>query len=202
MQDEILRLRKKGAVVFTENQIWISTTWKSNMEKFQKSISKEGAFTTSYYIEYSQIQKVKLNEGSSIIKVDYKGKNGNLKTEKLRLRKTETALQFGNFLGNQLNLAKSIVPEKPVKPILLGLYLVFALSYIVFNIGRLPDNLEPKRGKDFTDTFTYWIIEMIGKEGFMILIGLLIIYVIWLKWKRYKNPLNDIIYQRRSTIIV
>ena len=171
-----------------------------NLEKFEEGIQKTGMMKSSYAYPLSTISEISFNEASESVKIKYQDEKGKEKKFKFGFGDKDLSNQFGQFLGERLNMTKSQKQEGQIKPLLLNaLYLIISVGMTIF-LATLDDTAELAEGGSRRSrnkgAFLKLIVDTIGQTGVIILGSLISIYLGYRLFKRFKSPANEIVYQK------
>ena len=182
------------------DELWISQDKVSNFEKFEKGIRKSGLMKSAYAVPLSSISEISFNEASESIKLKYEDEKGKQKKLNIGFGDKDLSNQFGQFLGDKLGMKKSQKQEGQLKPLLLNvLYLILSVGGTIF-LATMEDTDEltdrgTRRSRN-KGAFLKLIVDTIGQTGVIIIGTLISIYLIYQLYKRFKNPANQVVYQK------
>lgn len=181
-------------------ELWLSQNKVSNFEKFEKDIQKTGLMKSAYSYPLSSISEISFNEASESVKLKYQDEKGKQKKLNIGFGDNDLSNQFGQFLGDKLGMKKSQKQEGQLKPLLLNImYLILSIGGTIFlatmdDTNELTDGATRKsRNKG---AFLKLIVDAIGQTGVIIIGTLISIYLIYQLYKRFKNPANEVVYQK------
>lgn len=202
MENEIFRVGAGmyKSVLLKNNELWFSVNEVRSIEKFEKAANKTGILKSTYIVSILSISLVSYNEGFKSVKIKYKNQKGEKKKLNIEFRDNATSNNFGEFLGEKLELTKSSSQERRLKPVLLnGLYLTFAIVG-TFVFGMMEDTSEitdsSRVRRSGSKAIFKLIVDTIGQTGVFFIGGLVSLYFVFQLFKRFKNPSHDIIYTK------
>lgn len=202
MENKIFEIESTSwkSLVLKDNEFWLSQNRISKLEKFETAIQKTGIMKSAQAYLLSTVSEISFNEASDSIKLTYKNEKGKQKKTTIGFESKELSNKFGHYLGNKLELNTT---EKQEKQITL---MLFSLLYLALTIGgtfflaTLEDSDELTSGGSRRSrnkgAFLKLIVDTLGQTGVIILGSLISIYLIYQLYKRFKNPANEVFYQK------
>ncbi len=206
MTTEIIQL-KDGATTETlklnDNNLWYSSEKHKTLEKMQTKVEKNDGKFLNYHgvIDYNSVTKIKLNEKSDKVILSYPNKKGKEQELDLQFEEISTAHSIGEFIASKTNLEKAMSTESKSKTLMLGLLwpigILAATCFIAFGadmgIEQEGYSRSARRSRS-AKAIINLLHDKIGQNGILIIGALITAILIYNAWKRYNNPVNDIIY--------
>lgn len=202
MENQIFAIKNTfwKSLAIKGDELWLSQDKVNDLEKFEKSLQKTGLMKSAYAYPLSTIAEISFNEASESVKLKYQDEKGKQKKLNIGFGDKDLSNQFGQFLGEKLGMTKSQKQEEQLKPLALNaLYLVVAIGGTIVLSTMSDTNELADRGTRRSrnrGAFFQLIVDTIGQTGVIIIGSLISIYLIYRLYKRFKNPANEVVYQK------
>ncbi|HAA21482.1 MAG TPA: hypothetical protein DCP28_22970, partial [Cytophagales bacterium] len=168
-------------LVLQDSVLYVSSNKVSSSEKFQKSLEKGSRSISIYPLE--GITEVFFNERSETLKLQAREEDGNSKNLSLKFSEADQASAFGTYLGERLNLSKSLQKEAQLKPLLLNLLYVIIAVGATYLLGTLEDTNTLTDGSSRRSrsrgAILKAIVDTLGHTGAIILGSLVPLFLIY-----------------------
>ncbi len=191
---------KEGSCVVHNNELWIGSKKYTDLEKFQSAVQNTGFMSSAYSIPLDNISEIKYNDESTEVKFTYTNENDKKKNTSINFGDKATSNAFGDELGEQLGMNKSVTQEGKLMPLLINSLLALGMIFLTYYVGTMNDTSELEssssrrsRGKL---AILRLIVDTLGQTAVLIIGGLISVFLIYLAYKRYTNPANEVVYTR------
>lgn len=203
MKNQVVKIENTlwKSVMIAEDSVYLSSSKEKSAEAFEKSIEKSGMLSKTEAIPFASISGVNFNESSDTASISYTNAKGKAKDLKLQIGDDEISNQFGEFLGQELGLARTETQEGTLKPLLLNaLYLVIAIGATIF-LGTMDGSEEidtdsGSRKSQRNKAIFKFLYETLGPTGIIIVGSLISLYLGYRLYNRYKNPAKEVAFTR------
>ena len=207
MTTDIIKLKDDAttsSLKLNEENLWFSSDKINSIEKMQAKVEKNDGKFLNYHgiIDYSAITRIKMNEKSDQIELTYPNKKGKEKSLDLAFDNVAEAHKIGDFIAGKTNLAKSTSTENKNMKLLKNLFWVLVsagiTAFIAFGQDMEVDQESYSRSARRSRSFkaiVNLLHEYIGQTGIIIIGSIITLFFLYSAWKRFSNPVNDIVYQ-------
>lgn len=188
------------SLAITDNEIWLSSSKVRSLDKFEEGVNKTGMMKTTYAYSLSTISEVAYNESTESVKIRYRNEKGKDKKLNMDFGDEDLSNEFGQWLGEYLNLTKSEKKENQLKKLLEYLFLLVLTIGGTYFLATMEDTSgltdSSSRRTRNRGAFLKLIVDTIGQTGVIIVGALISAYLIYQLYTRYTNPASDILYIR------
>ena len=203
----VLEGRKFKVFGFSDQEVILSSRHHSSFESLLSAVEKSGFTETVEHFPISLIEELSYNEGSKGLELKFKNKKGKSKKKQLVFKKKEQKNTFIPNLASLGDFKQHIETEKKIRP-LIGTFFFISLiagaTYWLRNVAISAENgehLEIKSGKySGLGQIIINITELIGPTGVLAIGALGGLYMLFLAYKRYTNPTNEITYTKNNPL--
>ncbi|RYU93202.1 hypothetical protein [Emticicia agri] len=186
---------KIASLLVGEEALMFSSQTFDTVAKFQEAWEKKLSLATKLEIKYSHIKSVKKEDNEGSIRINYSGLTGFLGDCEFSFPNSNDYAQFFTYLEREKYFTRhygTLTSFKAVRNYLIGLVASIAITIIFYYEAIDIANgtaREPSSGK--ARLFNL-ILEFIGPIGVLITGGLISCYLVYITWKRFATPPNEV----------
>ncbi len=205
MTDEIILIKNDNAYTslkLNEANLWFSSDKYDSLDKMEEVVNARDGKGLGYHgiIPYDRITEVKMNEKSEKMSIKYKNKKDKVKSQMWIFDNVATALNLGDYIGNQTPLSRSVETENStttlLKNLLWPLGVIAFTAFVVMNPDfETSGNSRSARKSNFVFMIIRMLHETLGTVGIIAIGGILSLLLIMSAVKRYKSPAQEITFQ-------
>ncbi len=187
------------SMVLTGHELWFSQNKVRNMEKFQKEITNEGLLASGFKVPLANIHEISYNEASQAAKIKYINEKGKEKKLNINFSNKDLSNQFGQYLGEKLDLFRSSSQEGKIKPLLWNVFILGIAVLMTVLMATMDDSsqLAEVGGKNAGKAaFLKLIVDTLGQTTVVIIGALISLFLAYKLFKRFTNPSSEILYSK------
>ena len=195
---------KIESLVLAENELQLLNKYFTNIEDFKEQWNKKLTLTTKNKIEYSTIKSITKEDAEDDVIVKYSGALGIAKACKIKFTIDQDREDFYTFLQEQKGFTRTEVRLSSLqasKSLLISLAIGIAFSiFAYFQAVEVtsPDFIESDdtgRSANKARMF-HSIVRFLGPNGVLLVALVLIGFLGYKIWNRYKNPPIQLKFER------
>lgn len=202
MENQIITIESTfyKSLAIKGDELWLSANKEADFGTFENGINKTGLMKAAYAYPLSSITEISFNEATESIKLRYEDENGKLKKLNLKFEDKDFSNQFGDYLGEKLGMTRSQEQERQWKPLLMNLFYLIVAIGGTYATAMIDDTEEltdgGSRKSRSRGAILKLIVDTVGQTGVIIIGSLISLYLIYRLYTRFKNPANEVVYQK------
>ena len=182
-----------STLVDTEGIKFLSSKFHT-IEEFEKAFNKKISLQTKLLVAYDNINSISKEENDKTIYLNFKTKLGVSRNCEFSFNNQQEEEEFFNYFETDKLYKKEVQSKSPFKSAasyLFGIIFTLFVGFIMYNRGISIEQgtASEIRGKGRIFDF---VLNTIGLNGAMLIIGLFLTFFIYKAFTRFKNPPTEI----------